>query len=182
MDLQDVYNEALFFAAGKHQDQKLPGTDLPYLTHVVNVAMEVMVAGFKTEGFDTPFAISIALLHDTMEDTETSYNEIKGKFGARVADGILALSKFENLKKSEQMQDSLDRIKQLDKEVWSVKLADRISNLEAPSIDWDKSKRKRYQQGAENILKELGDGNAFLAQRLKRKITEYEDFVATGKK
>jgi (p)ppGpp synthase/HD superfamily hydrolase len=182
MDLQDVYNKSLLFAAEKHRGQDLPGTNLPYLTHVVSVATEIMIAGFNTKEFDVPFAVCVALLHDTMEDTETSYNEVKDNFGEPIAESVLALTKFDNLKKSERMQDSLDRIKMLGKEVWSVKLADRISNLGAPAIDWDKEKRKRYKEGAENILKELGEGNEYLAKRLEEKIKEYQEFVVTGEK
>lgn len=181
-ELQDKYNQALLYAAEKHDGQKLPGSNLPYLTHVVTVAMELMVAGFHTDDFDISFAVTVALLHDIMEDTETRYNEVTEKFGQRVAESVLALTKFDNLEKEQQMQDSLNRIKQLGKEVWAVKLADRISNLEAPEVDWDKEKRVKYKNGAINILNELGEANEFLANRLKEKIKGYEEFVVTGEK
>ncbi len=182
IDIQDKYNKTLLFAANKHNNQKLPGSELPYLSHVVSVAMEVTIAGYNTPGFDIPFAMTVALLHDTMEDTNASYIEVKNIFGEEVADSVLALTKFQNLEKAIQMQNSLDRIKDLKHEVWAVKLADRISNLEAPALDWKYEKRNKYKEGALNILKELGSGNIFLAKRLEDKISEYEVYVVTGLK
>lgn len=180
--LQDAYTEALQFAAVKHKGQKVPGTSYPYLVHVVNVAMEVLVAAGHTSDFDVQYAVNLALMHDSMEDTEASYKEIKEQFGEKVAEGVLALTKFSNLEKPEQMKDSIKRIKLLSKEVWAVKLADRITNLDAPALGWNEKKRKKYKEGAENILHELGQGNEYLATRLKRKIDEYQEYVETGKK
>ena len=180
--LQEIYKKSLAFAAGKHQGQVLPGTSLPYIIHVTNVAMEVQVAGFLSSGFDLPFAVSVALLHDTIEDTTTSYNEVSNQFGGRIADAVLALTKFSNLPKDEQIPDSLNRIKQLNKEVWAVKLADRITNLEAPPLQWDYKKRKKYMDDAQLIWDELHSCNAYLATRLRSKILDYQQFVYSGDK
>ena len=176
------YKKALNFAASKHQGQKLPGTDLPYLVHVVDVAMEVMVAGFQSENFDTDLAVNVALLHDAMEDTDTSYQEVKSSFNQQIADAVLALTKFMNLEKEERMNNSLQRIKEQQKEIWAVKLADRITNLSAPALDWDYAKRKRYMDGSVNILNELSEANVYLAKRLQDAITEYVHYVDTGVK
>src|SRR4051812_5861721 len=164
--LQETYKKALRFAAGKHKGQHLPGTNLPYLVHVVNVAMEVLIAANYTEPFDTAFAATVALLHDTVEDTQASYDEVQHEFGTRVADAVLALTKFSNMEKAVQISDSLRRIRELEKEVWAVKLADRITNLEAPPLDWDYKKRKKYSDDACEILKTLEGGNSYLEKRL----------------
>jgi (p)ppGpp synthase/HD superfamily hydrolase len=177
-----AYNKALNFAAAKHDGQKLPGTELPYLVHVVDVAMEVMIAGFQTAGFDLNLGVVVALLHDSMEDTDTSYNEVRTEFGEQVADGVLALTKFTNLEKQERMNNSLQRIKELQKEIWAVKLADRLVNLSAPALDWKFDKRKRYLDGSRNILEELSEANAYLATRLKAEIDDYVQYVETGVK
>ena len=181
-DLHDAYNAALAFAAVKHKGQKVPGTSYPYLVHVVNVAMEILVAAGNTPDFDTQYAVTLALMHDSMEDTEASYKEIKEQFGEKVAEGVLALTKFSNLEKKYQMKDSIQRIKLLGKEVWAVKLADRITNLDAPALGWDEKKRKKYKEGAENILHELGEANQYLATRLQQKIDAYQKYVETGEK
>jgi len=62
-----------------------------------------------------------------------------------VAIAVSSLSKNENLPREMQMQDSLDRILQLPKEVWAVKLADRITNLQPPPAYWDAE--KKYNTG-----------------------------------
>lgn len=181
-DFQSAFKKAYEYAVVKHQGQKLPGTKLPYLVHVTNVAIEVLVAGLNTEGFDLEFGVSVALLHDVMEDTEANYLEVKGLYGERIAEGVLALTKFSNLEKSEQIENSLDRIKMLEKEVWGVKLADRLINLQSPSLDWTPEKRKKYLHDSENILNELAPANEYLALRLKAAINEYISYVITGEK
>jgi guanosine-3',5'-bis(diphosphate) 3'-pyrophosphohydrolase len=181
-ELNDDFQQALSLAAHRHKGQNVPGTELPYLVHVFRVTMEVMNAGFVTPGFDANFGITVAILHDSMEDTDTSYEEITNLFGKRIADGVLALTKFENLEKSEQMKDSILRIKELEKEIWAVKLADRITNLDAPPLDWDEEKRKKYMDGANMILEQLGEGNEYLANRLRQKISNYVSYVTTGDK
>jgi guanosine-3',5'-bis(diphosphate) 3'-pyrophosphohydrolase len=182
MDFQTYYKTAFEFAALKHEGQKVPGTRLPYLVHVTSVAMEVMVAGYNTAGFDMDFAVTVAFLHDILEDTKTLYGELADKFGERVAEGVLALTKFYSLEKSEQIKDSLNRIQDLDKEVWSVKLADRITNLDAQPLDWKREKRERYMNDSRDILNKLGPANAYLAKRLEVKVEEYVSYVINGKK
>lgn len=181
-EVQEHYKKALAFAAERHEGQLLPGTRLPYLVHVTNVAMEVIVAGGQSAGLHLPFAVSVALLHDILEDTRTSYKELETGFGSETADAVLALTKFSNLPKEERIRDSLRRIKTQRKEVWAVKLADRITNLQAPPLDWDYRKRRRYMCDAQMIHEELREGNLYLAERLCVKIIDYQQFVHIGDK
>jgi (p)ppGpp synthase/HD superfamily hydrolase len=182
MIIQEQYKKALRFAARRHEGQKVPGTDLPYLVHVIAVATEVIVAGYQTPGFNIGFAAEVALLHDTIEDTGCTFAEVESSFDAATANAVLSLTKFSNLPKEEQIPDSIRRIKQLDKEIWAVKLADRISNLDAPPLDWDYKKRRKYLEDAIFILESLKDGNDYLAGRLKTKIDSYQQYVVTGDK
>jgi len=181
-DIQESYNKALAFAALKHAGQLLPGTTLPYIIHPTNVAMEVLVASYHTANFEAAFAVTVALLHDTLEDTNTSFNELCDAFSMPVAEAVLALTKFSNLPKEEQIPDSLRRIYEQPKEVWAVKLADRITNLQAPPLEWDYKKRKKYRNDAEMILERLHPCNGYLANRLKSKIVDYQQFVYSGDK
>lgn len=71
------------------------------------------------------------------------------------------------------MLDSLERIKLQPKEVWCVKIADRITNLQPPPKHWTMEKKINYREEAKLILKSLRGANAFLERRLKRKIAEY---------
>src|SRR5258706_16122759 len=130
IEIQSIYQDTIKFAAERHQEQKIPGTNLSYMIHLSNVAMEILIASFQSNNFDTPFAIRVALLHDTLEDTETEWEDLQAEFGDEVAFGVESLTKNETLPKEEQMIDSLKRIKKLKKEVWAIKLADRITNLQ----------------------------------------------------
>lgn len=123
----DRYVEAMRFAAGKHIAQKEPGSDLPYLVHIVSVTAEVIAALPTTKLANPDVAVLCALLHDTVEDTPTSLEEITEKFGADV--GVSALTKNEKLPKAEQMADSLRRIREQPPEIAVVKLADRLRVL-----------------------------------------------------
>lgn len=118
MMTQDINQKAIKFAGEKHRGQKVPGTNANYLLHISNVAMEIMIAFSANNNFDLHFAIQVALLHDTIEDTDTSFDEIKQEFGERVAIGVQALTKNDKFPtKREKMADSLYRINEADKEV-----------------------------------------------------------------
>jgi (p)ppGpp synthase/HD superfamily hydrolase len=75
------------------------------------------------------------------------------------------------------MIDSLERIKSQPKEIWAVKLADRITNLQPPPRHWNQLKKQKYLEEARIIHKELIDGNVFLADRLWIKINDYEAYI-----
>lgn len=101
MELQKLYQEAIKFASAKHAEkgQKVPGTNLPYDVHISNVAMEILIAGSNTPGFNTVYAVQVALLHDTIEDTATDFQELEKKFGIEIAKAVSALSKKSRLAK-----------------------------------------------------------------------------------
>ena len=172
-EVHEAYQKAIRFAGEKHADQKMPASRASYLVHLSNVAMEVILAERHTADFDLSFAVQVALLHDVLEDTPTKLEEVRDTFSPEIAEAVLALTKNEDLPADVQIPDSLMRIKTLRKEVWAVKLADRISNMQKPPKTWNPEKKKRYRQVAKLILQELEDGNAYLESRLKEKIKEY---------
>ena len=180
---REKYFKALKFAAEAHKDQLMPGTDLPYVVHVSLVAMEILAA-LAVEEVDRPnIAVQCALLHDCLEDTYIIYDEIVSKFGSYVADGVLALSMDGAIGISEdehkrhwlQLKDSLHRIKKQPREIWMVKLADRITNLQPPPSHWDEEKIARYKEGAELIHRELASASVYLGERLREKIDRYPE-------
>lgn len=176
---QENYIEILNFAAIAHGEQKTP-KGLPYLAHITCVAMEVINACEKSKLDEkkTNLAISCALLHDVIEDTNISYDELYVKFGEEIANGVEALTKDKTLSsKQEQMRDSIERLLTQSYEVQMVKLADRITNLTIPPKHWDNEKIKAYQKEASFILSCLGNSNIYLAQRLKEKIVEYKKYI-----
>jgi guanosine-3',5'-bis(diphosphate) 3'-pyrophosphohydrolase len=174
---QEAYIKAFRFSAKAHSGQIVPGTGFPYLAHLSMVAMEVMAALAVERGLDGDLAVQCALLHDVIEDTQTSFGEVEQEFGSRVAQGVLALSKNESLEKPVQLSDSLNRIALQAREVWIVKLADRITNLQPPPSHWTKEKIAIYRQEAIEILERLGGASGLLADRLMRKIRDYKRFV-----
>ncbi len=173
---QDAYLHAWNFAAHHHEGQFVPGSSLPYITHIGAVAMEVIAAVHQGDMIREPdLAIQCALLHDTMEDTDATYEALVSEFGKKVADGVAALTKNEALPtKEEKMDDSLARIQGQPPEIWMVKMADRITNLQPPPHHWDQEKIRKYREEAIRIFESLKAANRFLAARLKEKIAAYE--------
>lgn len=176
--IQELYQSAMKFAGEKHSAQKVPGTKANYLLHIANVSMEVIIAHKEDPVFDLELALPMAILHDTIEDTDTTFEEIKSQFGPVVANGVLALTKSDVFEtKQEKMADSLNRISSGPKEIGIVKLADRITNLQEPPASWSVEKRKAYQQEAREILNRLGLANQFLKERLTSRIDNYSRFL-----
>lgn len=175
---QELYQKAIKFAGEKHKDQKVPGTNSNYLLHISNVAMEIIIAHNANNNFDLNYAVQLALLHDTLEDTDTYFSELLNMFGEKVANGVQALTKNKNISsKKEKMIDSLNRINKLEKEVGMVKLADRITNLQEPPKHWKKDKIQHYLSEAIVINETLNNKNEYLNKRLENKIAEYKKYV-----
>ncbi|HKG05041.1 MAG TPA: HD domain-containing protein [Pedobacter sp.] len=161
-----------------HNGQKYGGAvenqQIEYINHIGGVAFEILAAIAHTENMNGDLAIKCALLHDTIEDTDFSYHATEELFGKEVADGVLALTKNTEIEgRAEKMTDSLQRIKQQPKEIWAVKMADRICNLSTIPYYWDKDKIEFYAREAQLICDELKAGNPYLAQRLQTKIQDY---------
>jgi (p)ppGpp synthase/HD superfamily hydrolase len=178
----DVLQDAWQLATKLHGGQKYGGPEegqqIEYINHIGSVIFEILAALNREAGMNAELAILCAILHDTIEDTTASYEYIFEKFGAQTADSVLALTKNSEIADKEQkMLDSLKRIKTQPKEVWAVKMADRISNLYAPPYYWTNEKKAQYLEEAELIHAELQTGNAYLAQRLAEKIENYKRFI-----
>lgn len=170
----DRYVAALRFAAARHHGQLVPGSELPYLVHVVSVAGEVISGIAAAPVGDPDLAVTCALLHDTIEDTGARYDDIAAAFGAAVADGVQALTK--DKARSDAMADSLRRIRMQPREIWIVKLADRITNLDRPPPHWSVDKRRAYRTEAIAIVDALGEAHAPLATRLRMRADAYTAF------
>jgi (p)ppGpp synthase/HD superfamily hydrolase len=101
MDIQTIYQKTIKFATLKHleKEQTIPSTKLPYVVHLSNVAMEILMASQNSRNFNLFIAIQIALLHDTLEDTSATYEELENEFGSELAKGVQALTKNDKLPK-----------------------------------------------------------------------------------
>jgi (p)ppGpp synthase/HD superfamily hydrolase len=169
---QELYAQALEFAARAHGEQKTPKGQ-PYVVHLASVCMEAIRALEAEQGRDGDLVVACALLHDTLEDTETSEEDVLKAFGPRVAAGVRALTKNDALPKEGRMADSLKRILAQPPEVAMVKLADRITNLAPPPAHWTPEKIGKYRKEGEEILAALGHVSPFLAARFSERLAKY---------
>jgi (p)ppGpp synthase/HD superfamily hydrolase len=168
----DLFHETLHFAAAAHEGQFVSGQNYSYVVHLLGVCMEALRAA-SIEPADSNFIMQCSLLHDTMEDTPITLQILSDRFGQEVAEGVLALTRQEG----ESTSDYLKKIVMQRKEIWMVKLADRIWNMNAPPEHWEQDKRRAYQAEAKQILETLKRGSPYLAARLSDKIYSYGRFL-----
>lgn len=168
-----LINKAIVFATTMHEDQVRKGKDdVPYIFHPFDVASEVIYYS-GLQGEDLTKACVVAILHDTIEDTPTSYKDVFDEFGVEIADGVVAVSKFDpKTGESEDLWKSLRRMKSAPVWVKVVKLADRISNLKTFPGFWDRDKIGKYLEEAMEISDVLGDASFSLNARLLSRICE----------
>ena len=129
------------FALSKHEGQEyfVDGKSCPYFYHLENVRKIIN----KYVDEDNPKKEKleiIALLHDIIEDTDVTYNQLKEMVGEDIAKAVMALTKNESLPYVDRLKDSLKRICEEDIDVGQVKLADRICNLMEFPKTWDNKK------------------------------------------
>jgi (p)ppGpp synthase/HD superfamily hydrolase len=170
------YQKTIKFAGERHSRQKVPGSEANYLLHLCNVATEIIAAYMKFPNFDLNTAVQLALLHDTLEDTESSFSELKDHFGLKIAKNVETLTKDLLIPNEvDRIMDSLKRIKGSCKEVVIVKLCDRIVNLQNPPSYWSSKKVLSYKREAQLIAEELKGYHDYLDARIKEKIKNYNN-------
>ncbi|MBB1194112.1 bifunctional (p)ppGpp synthetase/guanosine-3',5'-bis(diphosphate) 3'-pyrophosphohydrolase [Flavobacterium sp. SOK18b] len=174
-NLQELWQKVSLLHIGQTYGGQNLGEKIEYINHIGSVVFEIINASKNTLDFNLTLAIKCALLHDTLEDTNYKSNSLEDEYGKQVLEGVSALTKNSTLEKELQMTDSLNRILLQPKEVWAVKMADRICNLYAPPYYWDKSKKEKYLEEAKIIYEHLKTGNEYLAKRLLSKIKEYKN-------
>lgn len=175
IDQYSSFTLAYRLAANAHLGQTVKGGKQPYIVHVSEVCFEVF--SVLDELSDPALALQAAALHDVVEDTGVPLQTIEQEFGHAVAEAVLALTRNEQLEEDEQIPDSLSRIKKLSKDIWVVKLADRIANLKPPPDSWTTEKIKKYLEVSMLIYEELKEANTTLADRLLGKIDSYKNYI-----
>ncbi|OWP86775.1 guanosine-3',5'-bis(diphosphate) 3'-pyrophosphohydrolase [Flavobacterium covae] len=173
-NLQELWQKVSLLHKGQTYGGQYKGEKIEYINHIGSVVFEIINASKSTSDFNLGLAIKCALLHDTLEDTNYTKVSLEKEYGKQVLDGVLALTKNPTLDRNLQMIDSLNRIQLQPKEVWAVKMADRICNLYAPPYYWNQSKKDKYLDEAKIIYEQLKTGNKYLAKRLLSKIEEYK--------
>ncbi|MFN7021661.1 MAG: HD domain-containing protein [Phycisphaerales bacterium] len=120
-----LWQEAASFSAWKHRHQMRKDGRTPYAAHPFRVAMAVR----DVFGCDDAEAIAAALLHDTIEDTLTDYDDLESRFGATVADIVASLTKNMALREDAREAEYDTRLAVADWRARLVKLADAFDNL-----------------------------------------------------
>jgi len=168
-EIQDFYNKALFYAATAHKNQFYAG-DLPYIVHVCMVADEVFSADRIEPFSNIKDSVQIALLHDVLEDTPITKEEMLLHFSPEVVHGVDLLTKKDGLPLSEYFKG----IKDGGRDVSAIKMCDRIINLQKPPKHWNADKIFEYYEESLVILEMFGWSSDYISSRLKVKIELYE--------
>lgn len=158
-DLKLIF-KALDFAADKHKNQNRKGADsTPYINHPIKVAKLLVDVGGVTD-LDIILA---ALLHDTIEDTETTKEELFERFGENITNYVVEMTDDKSLEKSIRKELQIKNAPHKSQGAKLIKICDKICNItdviENPPHWWDNERRKRYLHWAEQVVKALGEVN-----------------------
>jgi len=157
---------ALEFAAYKHRDQRRKDAKgSPYINHPIQLASILWHEGGVTD----PVVIAAALLHDTIEDTETTWQELRGAFGDEVADIVLEVTDVPWLKKQVRKRLQVSKARGASRGAQLVKLADKIANLRDvatnPPAKWDLQRRREYFDWAKEVVDRIRGVNPELERK-----------------
>jgi len=153
------------FAARRHVGQRRKGAARePYVNHLVEVAYLIADA---TGGRDAAL-VAAGLLYDTLEDTETRYEELEALFGLDIAELVSEVTDDKSLPKAERKRRQVATAASKSERARLLKIADKTSNLRAlahsPPADWDLSRAAEYIDWAEQVVA----GCRGLNERLER--------------
>jgi len=167
--------KAVNFAAQKHCDQRRKGAAAsPYINHPIAVADLLSDVGGVTD----PVVLMGALLHDTIEDTETRPQELEQHFGAAVRALVEEVTDDKSLPKAERKQKQIEHTLHLSRNAKLIKLGDKISNVldvtHNPGTDWSIARRLEYLDWAERVIAGCRGTNAALERR-------FDETLAAGR-
>ena len=148
--------EALAFSAYKHRNQRRKDVDAsPYINHPIALARVLAVEG----GVSDHKTLVAAILHDTLEDTETSYEELRETFGRIIADTVREVSDDKMLSKADRKRLQVEHAKHLSRRARLVKLADKTCNVRDmashPPHGWDLARRRAYFDWARQVVDQI---------------------------
>ena len=162
----DLILRAVAFAAHKHRDQRRKDKDAsPYINHPIQLATVLWEEG----GVRDAEVIAAALLHDTLEDTETTWQELRGIFGEEIADVVLEVTDTKWIKKALRKRLQVARAAHSSENAKLVKLADKICNLRDiaahPPAGWPLERKRQYFEWAKEVVDQLRGTHPELERR-----------------
>lgn len=154
---------ALHFAADKHRSQRRKDVHAsPYINHPIALAEALCSIG----SVDDPVTIAAAILHDTIEDTETTGEELETRFGAEIRGIVEEVTDDKTLESAQRKRLQIERAAACSARAQLVKLADKICNvrdiIDAPPASWSVSRRRGYIEWARAVVDGLRGRNAAL--------------------
>lgn len=157
--------KAVAFAAEKHRHQRRKDAAAsPYINHPIGLADVLANEG----GITDAEVLCAALLHDTIEDTETSVEELIALFGEAVTHFVLEVTDDKNLPKDQRKRLQIEHAPHISRQAKLVKLADKICNLrdilDSPPADWDRTRKQAYFDWAERVVAGLRGTHAGLEE------------------
>ena len=137
--------QVVHFAAQKHRDQRRKDEHAsPYINHPILVAQQLADVARVTD----PEILAGALLHDTIEDTDTTPQELEDLFGSRVRALVEAVTDDKSLPKQKRKQLQIDHAASLSHGAALIKISDKIANLKdlahSPPQGWDLARKQEY--------------------------------------
>jgi GTP diphosphokinase / guanosine-3',5'-bis(diphosphate) 3'-diphosphatase len=148
-----LFIDAVAFAATKHRMQRRKDVEAsPYINHPIALAH---VLAFEAKVSDEHVLIA-SILHDTLEDTETSFEELRERFGLPIAETVAEVTDDKTLSKLRRKALQIEHAPHLSKHAKLVKLADKICNLRdvasSPPKDWPLQRRREYFDWAKQVV------------------------------
>jgi GTP diphosphokinase / guanosine-3',5'-bis(diphosphate) 3'-diphosphatase len=148
--------DALAFAALKHRDQRRKDPEAsPYINHPIALARVLSVEA----GLHDAKLLAAAVLHDTLEDTQTTFEELRDRFGKTVASVVREVSDDRMLAKVERKRMQIEHAKELTHRARLVKFADKICNVRDvaanPPRDWTLQRRREYFDWAQAVIDQI---------------------------
>jgi guanosine-3',5'-bis(diphosphate) 3'-pyrophosphohydrolase len=174
--LLSQYIDAILFATKKHQGQtRKDRNHSPYITHPIAVVLVIVEIGKITE----PNIIISAILHDTIEDTNTTPKELSQNFGNEVLKIVLEVTDDKSLPKEERKRLQVKHAPDLSYAARIVKWGDKLVNcrdiLTNPPEDWPIERRQNYIQWAADVLAQIRDTNPLLEAEFDQMVEEAEN-------
>lgn len=166
LDALQLILKAAQFAAHKHRDQRRKDVNAsPYINHPIALAS---ILGEEGQVADES-VLAAALLHDTVEDTETSHDELRGQFGDEIADMVAEVTDTKWLEKNSRKRLQISKAAGASHGARLVKLADKIANLRdiiaSPPAGWTLDRKREYFDWAKAVIDQIRGTNARLERR-----------------
>ena len=167
--------KAIYFSADKHRNQRRKDNlHSPYINHPIDVTRRLWEVGKVRD----PATLISAILHDTLEDTATSPEEISTLFGDEVLSIVQEVTDDKSLPKQVRKRLQIEHAFTISKKAKLIKLADKSSNLYdlifSPPKSWSFERKQRYILWTEKVVEGLRGTNLSLEQT-------YDEILRDGK-